>query len=425
MPGSRLYNFSLAQPQFEIQPFQAVAFEPKERENINFLTNSLDKVEQRVNDYNKNLTAMDATFAQLQSNLSQDKDTLQWFENFKKKYKDQVNQFATLGDYSNAAKFGQRLAAEMLNDGELIGNIHAYETWKKEYDTVKQKAENSGDRLGLYLFEQQNKYTPDKVKWIKDDTGKVIGAENYNIDKPYFETIDYDKEIWAKGFQLINPDQLSKSSSRSSSSSRGNDYGTQSSSSESSHSTNISEIKPKEILKSWDYTVKALGISPSRIKYDFEARCAWRDKLQEEYDALLPSEQISEKGQNLKYEIDLYDSVLVHNNTRDYKSFYADMIAGGETAKAVAELMAYTHSSVSDSVGSSSGKTTHTPGIDTIAANKAMGITPNDNNKADASAYAGDSKPGNKVKMVVNKMANGISSAASNLVNTLTPTKKK
>ena len=401
MPGSRLYNFSLAQPQFEIQPFQAVAFEPKTKADISILNQAFDKIEQRTREYHKNMSAMDTAFAQLQPNLSQDKATLQWVKNFKNKYKDQVNQFATLGDYANAANYGQRLAAEMLNDGELIGNINAYDTWKKEHDAVKQRADAAGDKIGLYLYEKENKYSPDNITWLRDDEGNITGAEEYKPNREYMEPIDYAKDIWAKGFQLINPDQSSKSSSRSNSSGNSNDYGSHTSSSERRHSTSKSQVTPQEVLKSWDAVVKAYGVNVSRIKYDFDARCTWRDKLQDEYNALSDYDKASTKGQDLLYEIQLYDSVLVHNGTRDYKSFFADMVAGGETAKAVAELMSYTHTSVDDHKGSSVNNSTHTPGVEEVGARKALGMDKPSLSFGDVmdKVFSGDYKSGNSVRM--------------------------
>lgn len=403
-----------------MQPFQAVAFEPKSRPNIELLTRSFDKIENRVNEYHKNLSAMDTAFAQIQSSLSQDKDTLQWFENFKNKYKDEVTQFAKLGDYANAGRFGQRLAAEMLNDGELIGNIHAYETYKAEYDKAKQKAEASGDVIGLNYFEEQNKYNPNNISWLLDDNGKITGADRYDITRPYFETIDYAKEIWAKGFQLINPDQSSKSTSSQHSTSYSDDYGGTNTSSGASHSTSVSKVTAEEILKSWDKVVKGLGITPSRIKYDFDARCAWMDKLQREYDSLSQMDKLSSKGQDMLYEIELYKSVLVHNGIRDYKSYYADMVAGGDTAKAVAELMAYKHTNVSDSVQSSSGRDVRDPkGMAELTARanaEANGTyvgTPTD------TAINGDQKAGNPIRLLSN-ITNHVHSQFNKVAKTLT-----
>lgn len=396
MAGTRLYNFSLAQPQFEVKPFQAVAFEPKERPNINILADAFDTLEERENKYSDAIGAMNLSFAQLKDNLSQDKKTLDWFENFKKKYQGTISDFAKLGDYYSAASFGKRLASEMLTDGELKGNLYSYETYKKDHDAIKQKADAAGDVIGLYFYEQENKYDPDNIKWIKDENGNIIGAEEYKPNREYFEPIDYVKDVWSKGFGIINADQTSKSSSRNSSTQRGNEHFNKSSGSESSHSTNISEIKASEVLKSFDLVVKGLGIDVSRIKYDFDARCKWRDKLQDEYDNLSDSEKTSTKGQDLLYQISLYDSVLVHNGIRDYKSYFADMVAGGDTAKAVADLMAYKHYSVKDSKGSSSGYTTYGDkgNEDEQNTNTGLGRVIN----AIGSWFKGDSKSSNPVR---------------------------
>ena len=401
MPGSRLYNFTLGQPQFEITPFQAVAFEPKERENISILNDALDTLELRENRASDSLTAMDSAFATLQRQLHQDKDTLQWFENFKKKYKGEVEAFANLGNYSAAARFGKQLAAEMLNDGELIGHQHAFETWKKERDEVAQKAKTLDDAEGLKLWEKENGYDVNNISFIKDQDGNITGAEDYKITRDYYEPINWTKDVWGPSFSIINPDQIAKSSSKGSQVSRGNDYGSQSSGRETSHSTNFSQVTADDVLKSFELYTTGIGMSEARIKWDFDKRINERNSLQEEYNSLSEADKASTKGKDLLYRIGLLNKVLIHNNVEDYKSYYAEMVAGGKTAKEVAELMAYKHSSVSDAVNTNSSKNKHTPGADTIAAEKALHPEQygNDGYSEYDNTYSADSKPGNKVKI--------------------------
>ena len=90
---------------------------------MSLLANSLAKLEERERTANEKISAMDVAFGDIRSKLHQDKETLQWFNDFSNKYKDQVASYARLGDYGNAINAAVRLGGEAANDAELIGRL--------------------------------------------------------------------------------------------------------------------------------------------------------------------------------------------------------------------------------------------------------------------------------------------------------------
>lgn len=358
MPGSRLYNFSLAQPQFEVTPFQAVAFEPKDKEDISLLSNSFAKVAEREEKYTEKLAALDAQFAKLKETVSPDKKTAEWFENYRKKYRDSVIAFANTGDYENASKFGTKLAAEALNDGEYQGHAFAYASYKAERDANKQRVNNGVSNIDYEYWNDHNQFDPDKIKWTYVD-GVITGATEYDTT-PLYNSIDYAKDVYAKGYQLVNPDVISTSRGTSHSSSYGDSKGSRSSSSSRSNSHSLEKVTAEELLKVWDNLILTTGDDIERIKQDFKAKKYHVEKLKEQQAKLDPN---STEYKDLQSVIDTYNRVLVSNNSSvDYKMYYCRMISGAmegdnNVAKIMADSMAYTKESTGSDVSSSSGRT--------------------------------------------------------------------
>lgn len=362
----RLYKVNLSQPQFEISPFQAVAFEPKSKPDVSLLTKGMELAEERLDKYNESSSAMEAAFDKLQSELHQDEKTLQFFEDFKNKYKYKMEDFAATGDYANAARVGAKTAVQMLQDGELVGHINYNTTYNKKHEAVVTKATGNDDVLGLNLYEYRNKYDPEDIQWTKNDYGEITGAEDYQEKDKYIGTIDYTKDIYAKGVQLVNVDQLGSSVSRNYSNSYGDSDGSSSRSSNWSKGYNISKMTIDQIKNSWRNVAYAYGINPEKVKYDYDARVLWRDQLQEQYDKKAAEDEYfanSQEGKDLKYQIKLYNDVLQKNDSDiGYQEFFARMVFGGFTgdnavADSVAELLSYTHRSTENSKGGSTSRT--------------------------------------------------------------------
>lgn len=361
MPGSRLYDFRLAQPQFEVTPFQAVAFEPKTQPNVGLLSDAFAKIADREQKYTEKLAAMDTQFAKLKETLSPDDATARWFENYKKKYRETITEFANSGDYENAINFGTRLAAEALNDGELQGHTYAYSTYKQERDANKQRVNNGVSNLDYEYWEYKNQFNPEKIDWTLVD-GKVTGAKDYKTTVLY-DSIDYAKDIYAKGYQLINPDVISTSEGKSTSTSHGGPKGSSSKSHSESNSHSLEKVTAEELLKVWDNLVLTTGDDIERIQQDFESKKYHVKVLEERKAALDPS---SQEYKDLQSVIDSYNRVLTKNNSPiDYKEYYCRMISGAiegdnNVAKIMADNMAYTKEStghdVSDSTSSTSTK---------------------------------------------------------------------
>lgn len=363
MPGSRLYDFRLAQPQFEVTPFQAVAFEPKTQPNVGLLSDAFSKIADREQKYTEKLAAMDIQFAKLKETLSPDDETARWFENYKKKYRETITAFATSGDYENAINFGTRLAAEALNDGELQGHTYAYSTYKQERDANKQRVNNGVSNLDYEYWEYQNQFNPEKIDWTLVD-GKVTGAKDYKTTILY-DSIDYAKDVYAKGYQLVNPDVISTSTGIQTSTTRGDSKGSRSSSSGRSDSHSLEKVTAEELLKVWDNLMLTTGDDIERIKQDFNAK-KYHVKMLEERKATL--DPTSQEYKDIQSTIDAYNRILVNNNSEvDFRLYYCRMISGAmegdnNVAKIMADSMAYTKESTGHETNSSSSITSYDGG---------------------------------------------------------------
>lgn len=355
---ARLYDISLKQPQFEITPFQAVAFEPKEQENVGLLSDAFSKIAEREEKYTEKLAAMDTEFAQLRANLSSDAATAEWFENYKKKYRESIVAFANNGDYENAINFGTRLAAEALNDGELQGHTHAYATYKETHDANKQRVNNGVSNIDFEYWEYVNRYDPSKIEWNVVD-GKITGANEYQTTTLY-NSIDYAKDIYAKGYQLINPDVISTSEGKSTSTSHGGTKGSSSKSHSESNSHSLEQVTAEQLLQVWDNLILMTGDDIERIKQDFHAKQHHVDVLRERQATLDPS---SQEYKDLQADIDAYNRVLTNNNSPvDFRTYYCRMISGtfegdNNVAKIVADNMSYTKESTGHDVSDSTSST--------------------------------------------------------------------
>ena len=326
MPGSRLYNFTLKQPQFEITPFQAVAFEPKEQPNIGLLTNAFEKIEQRENNTSKAKADLNAMFSVIDSKLNKDdKETMDWWNKFQQQRLDAINDYIRGGDYSKAFQFATEAAGEAANNKELLARQYRYETYKKEDDKQRSRADSGDIRYATYdLYKQEH---PFDYEFIKDDDGNIISSKAWSAPVP---VKDFDiVKHYATAFQLINPDTDSKGTSSSVGRTNGAKGIHTSNKSGSSRSVSRTSIKPAEVLNMiktvFDINhddIKALG---QRYRVD----CNELEKLEAEFDKMDADERASNRGKDLEFEIELRKKLLWHNGGYcGERLYYARLIAG-------------------------------------------------------------------------------------------------
>lgn len=177
-------QLSLKTAQVNPVTWQPIEYKPMQ-EDMNLLANSFARMEERRKTANEKISAMDIAFGEMRSKLHQDAETLNWFDNWSKGIKDQVQQAAQFGNYGEAINSAVRLAGEAAKNGELIDRIKTneqYQNWIKKLDNDNTINQVTKDRL-----KAQNPYT---FTPIIDKNGIYLGGEEWKPNQEPVKTID-------------------------------------------------------------------------------------------------------------------------------------------------------------------------------------------------------------------------------------------
>lgn len=383
----RLYNVSLKEPKFEVTPFQPIEYKPAEI-NTNILANSIAEYNKKSQDAYSTYAALDTMFSNATSKLNRDdKETMQWYDNFQKKYKDEIRQFMINGNYGDAVKFGTMLASEAANDKEFLGRQHSYETYKKQYDTIEDKFSKGSIRKETFeLWKEDNPYffTP-----MTDKEGNVLGGYAWEPTTVPVDDINFFT-LYKLAEGLINPD------STSSGSSVGRSWGKSvEGESKSGHKTSGSSSSKTEVTKEQIYeVVKELydkeGVTQEAVTQAFRAdRRAYQNQIKRVDDLNKQLIDAINNGESSDYIDKLRDSVkeeeaiLKHKKSliyddkgnsmekdydkylanRIYKSKYADALAYRNTTHNTNLDTGSTYSDKTSNLGYTTPQTTEQPSL--------------------------------------------------------------
>ena len=317
--ADKLPKYNLATAQFTPVVFEGATYKP-EQEDMSLLANSLAKLEERERTANEKLSAMDVAFGDIRSKLHQDKDTLQWFNDFSNKYKDQVASYARLGDYGNAINAAVRLGGEAANDAELIGRLKTSQQYK-ELDDAQIARINKGITQDTYnWWKKTHKYHHVN---IYDDYGNVVGAEQIDTPVPYDDINFADHALAA--YKLITPDKDTKRSSTSVSSSYNVDGTGSSHSNASGSARQVEKVRKEDILARMDELANALPGGFSRIEQAYDV---YVDKLKEMKESLKHMTPGTDEYKQQQQKIEERERLMSNNGSTitDYKEFYARMV---------------------------------------------------------------------------------------------------
>ena len=317
--ADKLPKYNLATAQFTPVVFEGASYKP-EQEDMSLLANSLAKLEERERTANEKLSAMDVAFGDIRSKLHQDQKTLQWFNDFSNKYKDQVASYARLGDYGNAINAAVRLGGEAANDAELIGRLKTSQQYK-ELDDAQIARINKGITQDTYnWWKKTHKYHHVN---IYDDYDNVVGAEQIDTPVPYDDINFADHALAA--YKLITPDKDTKRSSTSVSSSYNVDGTGSSHSNASGSARQVEKVRKEDILSRMDELANALPGGFSRIEQAYDV---YVDKLKEMKESLKHMTPGTDEYKQQQQKIEERERLMSNNGSTitDYKEFYARMV---------------------------------------------------------------------------------------------------
>lgn len=327
--ADKLPKYNLATAQFTPVVFEGATYKP-EQEDMSLLANSLARLEERERTANEKLSAMDVAFGDIRSKLHQDKDTLQWFNDFSNKYKDQVASYARLGDYGNAINAAVRLGGEAANDAELIGRLKTSKQYE-DLDAAQRARINKGITQDTYnWWKKNNKYNHVN---IYDDYGNVVGAEEIDTPVPY-DDVDFTK-LAETAYKLITPDKVAKGSNTSVSSSHSVDGTGSSYSTASGSSRRVEKVRKEDILARMDELLPALPGGFSSVEQAFDV---YRDKLDEMKESLKHMTPDTDEYKQQQQKIEERERLMSKNGATitDYKEFCARMVTNELFAQGLA-----------------------------------------------------------------------------------------
>ena len=328
--ADKLPKYNLATAQFTPVVFEGATYKP-EQEDMSLLANSLAKLEERERTANEKISAMDVAFGDIRSKLHQDKDTLQWFNDFSNKYKDQVASYARLGDYGNAINAAVRLGGEAANDAELIGRLKTSKQYE-DLDAAQRARINKGITQDTYnWWKKTHKYNHVN---IYDDTGTVVvGAEEIDTPVPY-DDIDFTK-LAETAYRLITPDKAAKGSNTSVSSSHSVDGTGSSYSTASGSSRRVEKVRKEDILARMDELLPALPGGFSSVEQAFDV---YVDKLKEMKESLNHMTPGTDEYKQQQQKIEKRELLMSNNGATitDYKEFCARMVTNELFARGLA-----------------------------------------------------------------------------------------
>ena len=238
-------NMSLKQATFNQGSFTPVTYTPQTAD-MNILANSLSKMEARQEKAAERQGAVDSALAKVEAQIHNDKDTQQWFSNYKDNIQKQIQSQIDVGDYGNAIRVATKLADKVMLDPAVQGRLKAEEKYQQEVKTQqarRDKGEISQNTYDWWLSNNSYKYED-----IYDNNGNIIGGTDYIADFRPVADINWAAQAQA-AFKMISPDKKSVSKDYSTANANSTD-GTGTSKLNSSHSTHTYDrIKNQIFLK--------------------------------------------------------------------------------------------------------------------------------------------------------------------------------
>lgn len=257
----RLYDFRLANPTFEITPFQAVAYD-EEPIPVNILSDSVDTLKKEHVEAQKSFDDVQTLFGKTTAQLYQDDPaTLEWWSQYKDGINYEINAYLNSGDYSGAIRAASKFGAKAASDPEVLGRINSSSAYKAVHDDAVNRMNEGKGRVRDTDLEWFETVDPYKHEDIKDKNGNIIGG-TWKQKVVLYDNVNW-ADIYSAAYKLINPDSKSTSTSSGSRRSNSGPEGSYSKGSSSSRSHNKTVVTQQEINDMAQEIAKDTSIMPA------------------------------------------------------------------------------------------------------------------------------------------------------------------
>ena len=197
-------RMSLSTAGFSPVVFSPIEFKPVEA-NYGILERSLARQEARQREAVEKKSAVDVALGQIETQLHNDPETQAWWNTYKDKIQNQINQAAQVGDYSSAINIATNLAGQVSSDTEVLSRVRANQEYQERVDETHNRrlaGQISADTERWWLANNQFKYKD----VFDENNGNVIGGTSYiDLGTPVADIniADFTK----KAFDLVSPRQ--------------------------------------------------------------------------------------------------------------------------------------------------------------------------------------------------------------------------
>lgn len=331
---------------FNFNPIQLTPIEYKpQAEDLSILERGLAQRDARRTAASQQVEAIDKALGDIEKQLN--KAELPWFNDYKAKIKEDINNQINAGNYTNALNIAIKSAGEVAKDSAVLNRIKANQDYDKQDKELQTRVDNKSiKRDTARYFRHINQY---QYNAIYNEIGEEIGYEKAEYDIPY-DDVNWDEESLI-AFKLINPDESSSQWSRENRTNKENINITTGSSRGGSSSRK--QVTKEEIIGNLRNRFNNNSDLVNKTKQDYKVRLfrlkEWEDQLKNmdennpEYQSL---KNDIEKEKNILYE---NGSAIVGETTENYFDYYVRNVEKGDVIK----NMAYLSTSTSSTIGNS------------------------------------------------------------------------
>lgn len=201
MPRINQNRMSLNTVGFTPTVFNPLDYKP-ETVDYGILERSFARQEARQAAAAEKSSAVDVALGKIETELHNDPETQEWFNNYKNNIRQQIANATEVGDYAEAVNVATRLAGQVSSDSAILGRVKANQEYQTRVDETHKRAvagKISADTERWWLANNQFKYED-----VTDDNGNIIGGTSYSTLQTPVDDINI-AEFTQQAFKMITP----------------------------------------------------------------------------------------------------------------------------------------------------------------------------------------------------------------------------
>lgn len=201
MPRINQNRMSLNTVGFQPTVFNALEYKP-EVVDYGILERSFARQEARQAAAAEKSSAVDVALGKIETELHNDPETQEWFNNYKNNIRQQIANATEVGDYAEAVNVATRLAGQVSSDSAILGRVKANQEYQTRVDETHKRAvagKISADTERWWLANNQFRYED-----VTDDNGNIIGGTSYSTLQTPVDDINI-AEFTQQAFKMITP----------------------------------------------------------------------------------------------------------------------------------------------------------------------------------------------------------------------------